>query len=66
MKERTLTETTERVKGHIPSNYEMRYSDIVHLGELAKDDLFAAISAAFEYGYTMGHKATVAGEYTER
>lgn len=66
MKKRTLTETIQRVEGSIPSNYEMRYSDITQLGEIARNDLYAAISAAFEYGYIMGHKATVAGKYTER
>lgn len=66
MKERTLTETTERVKGRIPGNYDMKHADIAQLGALAKNDLFAAISAAFEFGYAMGHDATAAGYYTEK
>ena len=65
---RDLFKTAALVGKTIPTAYQMFASDITDLTEMSQQgDLqqYRAFMLAFEYGYVMGHRATVNGKYKE-
>lgn len=66
MVKRNIEETIKEVRGKMPASYDLTVLDIEELAETARGDLVDAIIKAFDFGYVLGHRATVAGKYTER
>ncbi len=46
--------------------YDMKFSEFNALRSMAREDIFLALATAYNVGYVRGHRATVAGAYTER
>lgn len=65
MAKRDLEKTAARVIHRVPSSYELTYTNLTQLHDMAEHNFFEAICAAFNFGYVMGHRATIAGKYEE-
>jgi len=63
---RNMEKTAERAKKNIPEYYDLTYKDIYDLLEKSTKDRGQAILTAFEYGFVLGHRATLAGKVTKR
>ena len=63
---RDMMKTVEKVKGHIPVNYDMTTVELQKLYEIlhnnSADGEFDAFSTAFCYGYALGARAERAGK----
>lgn len=66
MAKRNLTETANRVRCTDRGGYGMSSAEIYELIEMARNVGSAdAIITAFNFGYVLGHRATLAGRYKE-
>ena len=65
MARRDLKKTAARVIHRVPSGYELTYTDLTQLHDMAEHNFLEAICAAFNLGYVMGHRSTEAGKYEE-
>lgn len=67
MAKRSIVKTADLVCGLDKGGYSLTISELDELCSLARRGLIVeALSAAFNGGYVLGHRATVAGKYTER
>ena len=67
---RNMLKTVEKVKGDIPTVYDMTCSEMQELHEIlhsgSRDGEFDALSAAFCYGFALGARAERTGKYEIR
>ena len=69
---RDMEKTAEIISGKMInekglSHYDMNSQEITRLFNLIdQGEWYKAISTAFEYGFVLGHRATVAGKVTKR
>ena len=64
---RNMMKTVEKVKGNIPTMYDIDSSEINELCKILKagssDAIFNALSIAFEYGFILGARAHKSGKF---
>lgn len=63
---RDMMKTSEKVKGNIPTQYDLTGEELQELHELihsGSDGEFDALSIAFKYGFALGARAEKTGKY---
>lgn len=64
---RNMMKTVEKVKGNIPTMYDMDSSEMDELYRILKegssDAIFNALSIAFDYGFMLGARAQKSGKF---
>lgn len=66
MAQRNMRETAARVKGVRNDYYNISIGELKELADIARnEDVYEAFITCFEYGYVLGHRATIAGKYNE-
>ena len=67
---RDMKKTAEKAESNIPDNYDIYSNEIKKLMEQARcysaNETYKAIITAFNYGFVMGHRATLAGKVKKR
>ncbi len=67
---RNMMQTVAKVKGHIPTLYDMTSTELQELHEILNtrglDGEFDALTAAFCYGFALGARAEKSGKYEIR
>ena len=57
----SMEETVERIRGKIPTAYDLDLEEFKRLCELSMDSLGEALSIAFDYGFVKGTRANAKG-----
>lgn len=65
MATRSMEATINRVKGNVPSEYDMRVTEMAQLAEIAQRNTIEALGMAFYYGFAMGGRAAKVNKYKE-
>lgn len=64
MAKRDMIKTAAEGSKHLKSYYDATSIDFQQLYEMAKNKgIWAAFDTCFKYGYELGHRATIAGQY---
>ena len=57
----SMEETVERIKGKIPTAYDLDLKELERLCELSADSIAEALCMAFDYGFVKGTRANTKG-----
>ena len=67
---RDMKKTAEKAERNIPDSYDLYSNEIEKLMEQARchsaNETYEAIITAFNYGFVLGHRATLAGKVKKR
>ena len=67
---RDMRKTAEKAEHNIPDYYDLYGTEIAELMKQARcfsaHETFEAIITAFNYGFVLGHRATLAGKVKKR
>lgn len=65
MAARNMFSTIDKIKGNVPSEYDMRVTEMAQLAEIAQKNPVEAIALSFYYGFAMGGRAAKVNKYKE-
>ena len=67
---RDMKKTAEKAESNIPDSYDLYSTEIEKLMKQARcysaNETYKAIITAFNYGFVLGHRATLAGKVKKR